>query len=152
MPVRSSVSTLWRMWPLHCPAGRRGSDQARTRPSASRRPCLECLEERLLPTLSDAAYDLLIQRASANRAGFFVYQDADSGFNHGYPSGFFGNFGTIQIDAACIDDPAAPNGSSTDPNRLDTVHGTVFRYTFGPQAPGSFAGVNVEEPEHYGVQ
>jgi hypothetical protein len=40
--------------------------------------------------ISDAAYSLLSARAAANRMRFFVYQDADSALNHGFPSGFFG--------------------------------------------------------------
>jgi hypothetical protein len=40
--------------------------------------------------LSDPAYQLLANRTIANRKNFYIYQNADSGFNHGVPSGFFG--------------------------------------------------------------
>jgi len=80
--------------------------------------------------------------------------DQDSGFNHGFPSGFFANstanLNTIHIDAGCVDDPSASNGCSTSANALDNKRGTVFRLTFDPQAMGDFAGVQIEEPEHYG--
>jgi hypothetical protein len=41
-------------------------------------------------TLSDGAYALIAERVAADRASFFVYLHADSGFNHGFPSGLFG--------------------------------------------------------------
>jgi len=104
--------------------------------------------------ISPPAYKLLDQRAGANRAGFAVYTDQDSGYGHGFPSGFFAsttaNLATIHIDTGCIDDPNAINGCSTDRNRLDQKRGTVFRLTFDPQTAGNFAGVNIEEPENYG--
>jgi hypothetical protein len=37
-------------------------------------------------TLSDGAYALIAERVAADRASFFVYLHADSGFNHGFPS------------------------------------------------------------------
>src|SRR2546425_6229055 len=59
---------------------------------------------------SDLVYTLLHQRVAADQATFAVYVDQDSGFNHGFASGFFGNLATIHIDTGCIDDPSAPNG------------------------------------------
>jgi hypothetical protein len=100
---------------------------------------------------SDAALELLRERTGANEANFYIYKNADSGFNHGIPSGFFGAIGQISLDTACVFDPSAPNGCSTSPNYLDSVHGTVVRLTFGPLAPGQYAGLNFEEPEHWGV-
>ncbi len=101
---------------------------------------------------STDAYLLLNRRAEANRARFYVYQDAGSGLNRGFPSGFFGNRSTVQLDTACIDDPSSPIGCSTNANRLDRGRGTVLRITFGSQPIGSFAGVNIEEPENWGVK
>lgn len=100
----------------------------------------------------DAAYMLISQRVTGNRSVFFVYKDADSGFNHGFPSGFFPAATKIQIDAACLDDPQAPNGCSSDTNRLDRDHGNVLRISFDPLQQGEFRGVNIEEPENFGTQ
>src|SRR5271157_1131277 len=105
-------------------------------------------------TISTPAYQLISQRVVANQTSFYVYFDQDSGFNHAFPSGFFaspGNLGSIHIDTGCIDDPTTANGCSTNPNVLDRVHGTVMRVSFDPQTPGNFAGVNIEEPENWGV-
>jgi hypothetical protein len=101
--------------------------------------------------ISDAAYPLIAERVSANRAGFYVYQDADSGFNHGFPSGLFGVLNKINIEAGCVDDFSATNGCSKDLSRLDQEQGTVLRISFDPLLPGEFAGVNIEEPENWGV-
>jgi len=58
--------------------------------------------------ISDRAYDLLTQRTAANRKHFYIYKDADSGFNHGFASGVFADSADtarkIQIDASCLDD------------------------------------------------
>ena len=98
---------------------------------------------------------LLAERVSANRASFYVYQDADSGFNHGFPSGFFADrpetLGKIHLDAACVDDSGTMNGCSTDPSHLDRDRGTVLRLSFDALSPGEFAGVNLEEPENWGT-
>jgi len=102
-------------------------------------------------TVSDTAYGLINSRAAANQASFYVYQDQDSGLNHGFPSGFFGNIGTTHVDSGCIDDPAQSGGCSTDPNRLDVTRGTVLKIAFDAQGAGSFAGVNIEEPENWGM-
>lgn len=101
--------------------------------------------------ISTAAYPLLAERVTANQGQFLIYENADSGFNHGFPSGFFGAIDKIDIDAACIDDVSAANGCSTDPNRLDQEHGTVLRISFDPQSPGIFSGINIEEPENWGA-
>lgn len=101
--------------------------------------------------VSDAAYPLLTERVTANRASFFVYQDADSGLNHGFPSGFFGSdVNKIHLDAGCIDDSGAVSGCSADRDRLDRVRGTILRVSFDPLSPGEFVGVNIEEPENFG--
>lgn len=104
--------------------------------------------------ISDEAYSILTERVTTNRTHFYVYQDADSGFNHGFPSGFFPleTLHKIHLDAACVDDPTAANGCSTDETRMDRERGTVLRIAFDPLLPGEFAGVNIEEPEHWGGQ
>jgi hypothetical protein len=104
--------------------------------------------------LSDTAYPLLLERVAAPRAGFLVYQDADSGLNHGFPSGLFANDGPtlakIHLEPACIDDPAAADGCSDDLDAVDPARGTVFRISFDPLAGGEFAGLHFEEPEGWG--
>jgi hypothetical protein len=101
--------------------------------------------------LADAAYALVSERVRAGQETFAVYQDADSSLNHGFPSGLFGNPVAIQINGACIDDAAAPGGCSTDPARLDRSRGTVLALTFGPRGSGQFHGLNIEEPQNWGV-
>jgi len=106
-------------------------------------------------SISNCAYQELNQRAALNQSNFFVYQDQDSGFNHGFPSGKFGQVGldlnTIITDAGCIDDPSSAIGCSVDPNRLDATHGTVFRITFPALSSEQFGGLNFEEPENFGA-
>ena len=102
----------------------------------------------------DAAYDLITQRTIANQNAFYIYQDADSGFNHGYPSGFYGDTWTIDLKADCINDPVSIGGCSTDTNVLDRQNGTVLRIGFGTQSTNpnhkGYAGVNIEEPKDWG--
>lgn len=99
--------------------------------------------------LSTGGYLLLTERALANTSRFFVYQTMDSGFNHGVPSGFFGNsFPTI--NAACVDDPNASTGCATDVASLDKS-GTRFQLSFKPMTSGQFGGLNFVEPQGYVV-
>jgi hypothetical protein len=115
---------------------------------------LNRLAQGQINTISGPAYELLNQRTSANQNSFYVYLDQDSGFNHGFPSGFFassGNLSTIHIDSGCIDDPTSATGCSTNPNVLDRTRGTVLSISFDPQTGNNFAGVNIEEPENWGV-
>src|SRR5580704_3329459 len=88
--------------------------------------------------ISDRAYLELTNRGVANETNFYVYQDQDSGFNHGFPSGFFWFDSTpVTIDAGCLDDPAdMVTGCypSTDMTHLDQVHGTVLRISFPPES------------------
>ncbi len=91
---------------------------------------------------------------------FYVYRDADSGLNHGFPSGFLAGdnrvnprldlIAQIDVDASCVDDPNAPNGCSTDPTALDRDRGNALQITL-PRLPGAteFAGVIIEEPEGF---
>ena len=88
--------------------------------------------------IGDAAYPLLAERVTANQTSFFVYQDADSGFNHGFPSGFFPDpvgVEKISLDSACVDDLNSADGCSTDPQALDLERGNVLRISFAPFAP-----------------
>ena len=119
------------------------------------------LEARDLPSaVSDAAYGLLTQRITENAANFFVYQNADSGFNHGFPSGFFaGDAGgdrpdlrnQIQVDIASVNDQGSPTGTTTDPTRFDRTRGTVMS-VFLPSLTGAeFVGLHLQEPEQIGA-
>jgi hypothetical protein len=101
--------------------------------------------------ISSGVYAVLSARTTSNQNGFFVYHDQDDGLNHGFPSGFFGAIDHISLDAGCIDDPTTANGCSTDTTRLDRTRGTVLRITIAPLSPQTFAGVNIEEPENWGV-
>ena len=101
--------------------------------------------------ISDAAFSLISNRVNENKKSFYIYKDGDSGFNHGFPSGLFGQVNKIEIDTACIDDSGSANGCSQDPNVLDKERGNVMRISFDPLLPGEFAGINIEEPENWGV-
>jgi hypothetical protein len=97
--------------------------------------------------ISTSAYELISQRASADQGSFYVYLDQDSGFNHGFPSGYMGtDQGTISLNTGCIDDPGSTTGCSTDPTALDRVHGTVLNVSFAAQTPGNWASLALEEP------
>ena len=101
---------------------------------------------------------LLVARSSADQQVFYVYQDADSGFNHAFPSGKFASNNTdptvlakMHINSAAVDDPSSSSGTTADPTRMDQAHGTVMQLVFDPLALGEFVGVNLEEPENWGV-
>jgi Abnormal spindle-like microcephaly-assoc'd, ASPM-SPD-2-Hydin len=104
--------------------------------------------------ISVKAYQLISSRTIANQSDFLVYLDQDSGYNHGYTSGFFANssanLATIHIDSGCIYDSTTANGCSTNPNILDRTRGTVLRVSFDSQTSSNFAGLNIEEPENWG--
>jgi hypothetical protein len=75
-----------------------------------RSPLLSELEPRTpLSTISDNAFPPLSVRATADQSQFYVYQNSDSGLNHGFPSGFFGDsqatLAKLHINPAAIDDP-----------------------------------------------
>jgi hypothetical protein len=81
------------------------------------------------------------------RQSFIVYEDSDSGYNHGAFSGFFGPAQSkLTIDTACVPVGNPPSGCSTDPTVLDTVHGTVIRFTFQPLVGTEYVGVSCVEP------
>jgi hypothetical protein len=104
--------------------------------------------------LSDCGYQLVNGRASAGTSAFYVYKDADSGLNHGFPSGIFGSpqrlADAVTLDAGCIDSAASVNGCSTSVSSLDVARGTVFRATL-PVVPSGvgYAGLNFQEPQNY---
>jgi uncharacterized protein (TIGR03437 family) len=104
--------------------------------------------------ISSPAYALLLDRATAPRSIFYIYQDADSPFNHGVPSGVFGVYTKVHLNAACIDDPAASNttGCSKAAQAFDTNRGTVFAVSFDPLVSTDFAGVNFEEPTSFATR
>jgi uncharacterized repeat protein (TIGR01451 family) len=107
------------------------------------------------PSISGCGYPLLSQRAAAERSSFLVYQDADSGFNHGYPS-LYGSMGldltTITINSGCIDSLTSASGCATAPTSVDAVRGTVFSITFPLLIGTDFAGLNFEDPQNYDPQ
>jgi hypothetical protein len=105
-------------------------------------------------TISDCAYQLLNQRAAANRNNFYIYKDADSAFNHGFPSGLFGtiDLSNVGLDSGCVDDPASPTGCSADPARFDTTRGTVFRFNYPALSGSDFVGLNWQDPEDFNGQ
>ena len=88
---------------------------------------------------NDAAYELLHERVFKVRESFIVYEDGDSGFNHGQPSGFFGDIEAITLDAFCVHDQSSPTGCSDGSVNLDIERGNVLRIAFAPLDAGSFA-------------
>src|SRR5579863_9063052 len=86
--------------------------------------------------ISSPAYAELVNRATAPRNSFFIYLDADSGFNHGVASGVFGAATKVHLNAACIDDPTTLNttGCSSSNLALDQTRGTVFQIAIDPLA------------------
>src|ERR1700694_1918868 len=105
-------------------------------------------------TISGPGLDLVHELVQANRSSFSLYVDSDSGYNKGFPSGFFPGgpvLTKIHLDTACVYDPQSSNGCATDRTRMDRVRGTVMRISFDPLASGEFVGINIEEPENWGV-
>jgi hypothetical protein len=97
--------------------------------------------------ISDSAYGELSSRVIANRKAFYVYKDADSGFNHGFPSEF-GDLSLVSIDTTCVDDPAdliVGCFPSTDTTDFDATRGTVLRVTLGPFPSGDSSGLNISD-------
>lgn len=105
--------------------------------------------------ISGPAYDLVNTRTAQNQQQFYVFEDMDSGYNHGFPSGLFGNaLGSLVYTPNCVYDSTSPNGCSSDPTVLDQTRGTVFQMVFSPLGPcgsGEFVGLNFEEPQGWGV-
>jgi len=105
-------------------------------------------------SVSDCAYQLLNQRAAASQNSFFVYQDDDSGFNHGFASGLFGtiDLSKVIINSGCVDSSTSSNGCSSDSTSLDVTRGTVFSISFPPLSGTDFVGLNFQDPENYDGQ
>jgi hypothetical protein len=104
-----------------------------------------------LSQVSDLALPLLDERTAATDQSFFVYQDGDSAYNHGFPSGFFGVTTNLTLNASALFSPSSPTGTTTDPAQVDRAGGTVLSLTFAPESPGEFTGLNFEEPQDYGT-
>ena len=102
--------------------------------------------------ISNRAYEYVAGLVSSNRANFYIYQNADSGLNHSFPSGWYGVINKIHLNAGCIDDPKSSSGCSSDPDQLDQQRGTVLSVAFDAMATGEHAGVYFEEPEYWGTQ
>jgi hypothetical protein len=74
--------------------------------------------------VSESDWTAGFKRGVADQERFYVYQDQDSGFGHGFPAGLFsaGN-----LDAGCIDDPAAKTGRCYPwPSILTNADGLPF--------------------------
>ncbi len=100
--------------------------------------------------ISTPAYGLINTRTAADQGSFYVYLDQDSGFNHGFPSGFMGtDQATITLNSGCIDSSSSSTGCTSDPTVLDRVHGTVMSVSFAAQPSGNFAGLALEEPQKW---
>src|SRR5271157_3369983 len=99
-----------------CPSHREGNMQTQ-RPSGGRgcskalvfciflitSQCVSIPAHSQTDTISTRAYQEINQRIGANQESFYVYLDQDSGFNHGFPSGFMGtDQRTIGINTGCI--------------------------------------------------
>ena len=100
--------------------------------------------------VTNCAFQLINQRVDANQNAFFVYEDGNSAFNHGYIS----LFGTVDltkvgINAFCVDDPALQTGCSSDAAALDGVRGTVVSFTYPPMAGENYVGLDFLDPENY---
>lgn len=124
-------------------------------PSGSERFDLVAFAAPAQNTQLAAAYQELNSRVFADQTSFYVYLDQDSALNHGFPSGWFGSMPDlndyITLNSGCIDDPTATTGCSADTTKLDRNRGTVLSITFAPLSTGQYAGVNIEEPENWGV-
>lgn len=104
--------------------------------------------------ISSPAYISINSRASRNQSQFYIFSDMDSGFNHGFPSGKFGNApDKLTYTPNCVYDAASRSGCSASPTVLDPTRGTVFQLVFLPliRGSGEYAGLNFEEPQNWGV-
>lgn len=102
-------------------------------------------------TISDSAFTLLTERITANRRNFYIFKDADSGFNHGFLSGVFASdtraIRKIHIDANCINNEPGPAPCGKDTKRFDRKRVTVLKIAFDSLQKDEFAGLNIQEPE-----
>lgn len=107
--------------------------------------------------ISPRSYEEINNRAVADQSSFYVYLDQDSGFNHGFPSGFMGTdyVSTVTLNAGCVDPGATATTClpTTSTSTLDQVHGTVLSISIAAQPTGNWAGLAMEEPmEWLGLQ
>lgn len=104
--------------------------------------------------ISDSAIPWLNSLVTYNQNHFFVFENRDSAYNHGFLSGLYGKARNasnnlvddprnIQVDTRCVysDTGCAPSGTLGPRN--------ILRLKFLPMSKGEFAGMNVEEPESY---
>jgi hypothetical protein len=103
----------------------------------------------LAGTVSSNAYTLIDQRTNAIGKSFLVYFDQDSGFNHGFASGFMGSIFPQGVNAGCIDAPSAPGGCATDVTSLDRTRGTVLQVQYPTLGATDWSGLGFVEPENY---
>src|SRR5713226_2856561 len=74
------------------------------------------------PTWLSPAVKAVDTEVQKLRQGFIVYEDVDSGYNHGTFSGFFGSpsaVAKISIDTGCVPSGNPPTGCSSDVNAVD---------------------------------
>lgn len=101
---------------------------------------------------SGAAYAFLNDRIDESTRTFFLYNDLDDGQSQGAASGWFGSRERLTVDSGCVDDPNDDvTGCSRDRMRTDCDRGTVLRMTWAPQSTIEYAGLNIEDPEGYGI-
>jgi hypothetical protein len=102
---------------------------------------------------SDSAFMFLRQGMVDLKSKFFMFETEDSGFNRGVASGVFAFpqplTRMIGINAGCIMDMNQPDGCSKSPDASADVN--LLQIWFPPLTGLAFAGVNIEEPEDYGV-
>src|SRR5258708_38680410 len=103
--------------------------------------------------ISDSAYPWLNSLVTYNQNHFFIFENRDSAFNHGFLSGLFGKTRhgsdlvddprNIRVDTRCVySDTGCAHSGKLGPRNL-------LRLTFLPMSKGEFAGLNVEEPQCY---
>ncbi len=104
-------------------------------------------------TIAGPALSRVNDLVEAAGTAFYVYLDSDSGMNHGVFSGLFPESAVsrIHVNTACVYDQSSSTGCTTDPNRMDSIRGTVLSIGVDPLPVGLFASINAVEPENYPV-
>ena len=93
-------------------------------------------------SISDSAFKLVNRRAAVNRGRFFVYQNADSAYNHGYPTRWMEMDSKVYVNPQWVD--TINSGGSDGYNRTD--RGTVIRIDLNSQSPKTLTVFSVEQP------
>jgi hypothetical protein len=105
-------------------------------------------------SVSEGLDSLLASTLTDIRSNYYLYERFDSGFNHGFLSGLFANPPSLitssAIQSSCILDVNAVSGCNSDPKALDKT-GTWLRLSIPPLTSSQYFGLNIEEPEKYGV-